>query len=85
VDNKPSTVVKSNSLLDFDFNAKKEQIPVNDFQTNVFQTKNGGGFSDFANSFKQNEKDLMDEDESQFATNSYANRNHYLDLKTGDI
>ena len=31
-------------------------------------------------SFKQNESNLLD-DENQFSTNAYVNRNHYLDLQ----
>lgn len=87
IEQKPSTTSTSNTsnLLDFGETPKTQTVPVNDFQTNVFQTntfqtKNGNGFDDFLQSFKQNETNLLD-DEDQFATNAYVNRNYYLDLQ----
>jgi hypothetical protein len=68
-------------LLDFAETSKPNIIPVNDFQTNAFQTNNQNGFNNFTNSFKQSETDLLGDDYNQFSTNNYANRNHYLDLK----
>ncbi len=38
---------------------KSQNIPVNDFQTNAFQTKSPNGFDDFLQSFKQNETNLL--------------------------
>ena len=58
---------------------KAQNIPVNDFQTNAFQTKSPKGFDDFLQSFKQNEANLLDE--GQFSTNAYVNRNHYMGLQ----
>ncbi len=53
---------------------------MNDFQTNAFQTKSPNGFDDFLQSFKQNETNLL-ENENQFSTNAYVNRNHYMELQ----
>lgn len=59
---------------------KTQNIAVNDFQTNAFQTKSPNGFDDFLQSFKQNDANLLDND-NQFSTNAYVNRNHYMELQ----
>lgn len=53
----PTTTSNSSNLLDFAFDETPQIVPVNDFQTNAFQTKGAnvnGGFDDFLQSFKQN-------------------------------